>query len=303
MNVRMDGPRTPATEATPASDGPLVDACTREADADVTRAAPYATRTREARADLRDGWRARELWWRLAWQEIRHRYRRSLLGPFWLTISAGLGVVVMGPLYGTLLGVETGTYLPHLAVGLVVWQLVAGMATEGCQAFIAAEGFIRNAPLPLTTHVWRVVCRNAVIFAHSAVLLVVVFAIYPQPWSASVLTVPLALGVVLVAGFAFTLLAGLASARFRDLPQIVTSLVQVLFFVTPVLWSADMLGDRARHAAWNPLLHYLEIVRAPLLGRAAPPWSWAIALVLTAFVTALAFAAFARWRRRIAFWV
>src|SRR5262249_49146207 len=129
--------------------------------------------------DITQGVTGVHMWLMLAWQEVRQRYRRSLLGPFWLTISMGALLGAMGPLYGRLFGHSMASYFPYLAIGFVVWALIAGMINEGCNAFIASEGLIKQTRMPLSVHVMRVVCRNLIVSVHHLAIVVVVLAIFP----------------------------------------------------------------------------------------------------------------------------
>src|SRR5690242_4173728 len=118
--------------------------------------------------DLNAGIRSAPLWTMLGWQEIRLRYRRSMLGPFWLTISAGVLIGGMGPLYGKLFGQDISTYFPHLAVSYILWMLISALINDSCTVFITAEGLIKQVPMPLTVHVFRMIWRNVLIFLHHA---------------------------------------------------------------------------------------------------------------------------------------
>ena len=253
--------------------------------------------------DLREGAGNLHIWPLLGWMEIKQRYRRSVLGPFWLTISYGVMIGAMGPLYGRLLQQDISAFFPYLATGWVVWILIASLITEGCGAFIGAEGYIKQSKLPLSVHVLRVVWKNLIIFAHNVVIVVLVLLIYPPNLSWHVLLVPLGLLVVALNGVWFGILFGLLSARFRDIPQIAASVVQVLFFLTPVFWQPQMLGTRRWIADWNPLHHLVEVIRAPSLGQ-GPAWnSWLVVLGVTAAGYLVAFYMFSAYRARISYWV
>jgi ABC-type polysaccharide/polyol phosphate export permease len=253
--------------------------------------------------DLATGFRSAHIWAMLGWQEIRQRYRRSALGPFWLTISTAVLIMGMGPLYGRLFGQELSVYFPYIAVSFVVWQLVSSIVNESTQVFIAAEPFIKQIRLPFTVHVLRMLCRNAIVFAHNVVIVVIIMAIFLESWSWSILLSFVGILAILVNGVWIAMLLGALCARFRDIPQIVTSIVQITFFLTPVLWKADSLGRHRWAAEINPLYHFMEVVRAPLLGELPSARSWmAVGLVtIVGFLVMIPF--FSRFRGRIAYWV
>jgi len=268
----------------------------------MTRSARSASRL--AAIDIVDGVKASNLWGMLAWQDIRQRYRRSMLGPFWLTLSTAVMVIALGLVYSTIFRMSIDSYLPYLAAGLVVWTLISTIMSEGCQAFVAVEGLIRQIRLPFTVHACRVIYRNIIILAHNLIIVVVVlvvFRLWPKPMVFALL-IP-ALLLTCVTGLWASLLLGLLCARFRDIPPIVTSLLQIAFFLTPILWHPELLPGRHRVIQWNPFYHYVELVRAPLLGNAPPPQSWVVAIALTLAGSLLTFVIFSRYRARIAFWV
>ena len=239
----------------------------------------------------------------LGWSEIRQRYRRSALGPFWLTISTGILVAGMGPLYGRLFGQEVGSYFPFLAIGFIVWQLIASLVNDSGQVFIAAEQYIKQVRMPFTIHVLRMVWRNAIIFAHNFVIVILVLVAFVPAWNWRLLMALPGLILVLINGIWLALLLGMLCARFRDIPQIVTSIVQVAFFLTPVMWRKEMLGRYQWAADVNPLYHLIEIVRAPLLGQSPAGLSWVIVAMLTVAGFAVTMPLFARYRARIAYWI
>ena len=253
--------------------------------------------------DLKCGVCSVNLWRMLGWQEIRQRYRRSTLGPLWLTISTGFLVGAMGPLYGSLLNQELTEYFPYLAVSLVTWLLLSNTISELCTSFILAEGFIKQIKLPLTIHVLRVIWKNQIIFAHNLLIVALVLFFFPPPITLNLLLFPIALFFVAVNFVWLGILLGLMCARFRDIPQIVGSLLQVALFVTPIMWKAEMLGRNINAAKINPIFHFLEIVRQPLLGGFVPVFSWEIVIAITCCGYLVSLAVFARFRANIAYWV
>ena len=266
-------------------------------------AAPAPSQARRALFDLVEGARAHHLWYLLGWRDIRQRYRRSLLGPLWLTLSMGALVGALGFLYGMLLGVETAAYMPFLALGFIVWALISGVITDGCQVFINAESIIKQVGLPLSVHVYRLLWRNLLILFHNALVFVVVAAVFGVwPGWAGLLALP---GLVLLClnGLWAALLLGIVSARFRDVPPIVGSIVRICFFVTPIIWMPELVPARATVLEVNPFYHLVEVVRAPLLGEVPGLSSWIAVLCMTVGGWALAFAFFRRYRWRIAYWV
>jgi ABC-type polysaccharide/polyol phosphate export permease len=264
---------------------------------------PASIQLRLALLDLWEGLRLIHVWPMLGWLEIKQRYRRSVIGPFWLTLSTAALVGGMGPLYSKLLGQPMSDYFSYIAVSFVLWMFIMALVNDGCSAFINAESFIKQIKLPLTVHVLRVVWKNLIILAHNAVVVVVVLFFFGKGFDHHVLLVPLGLFVIAVNGVWIGILLGLVCARFRDVPQIVASLMQVAMFLTPVFWPADMLGRHRWAAEVNPIFHALEIVRRPLLGQSPDPLSWAVMLGVAAAGYFVTLGLFRRYRARIAYWV
>jgi ABC-2 type transport system permease protein/lipopolysaccharide transport system permease protein len=257
----------------------------------------------KASGDLADGWKARTLWGTMAYQDIRQRYRRSMLGPFWITISMGVMVGALGILYGSIFKQELGTYLPYLASGFVVWGLMAGLIGGSARAFMDNEGMIRQLPAPLSIYVYRMVWSNFIESAHNILIFVVVALIFDVTLSWQMLAALPGVALILLNGVWVGLLLGLVSARFRDIPMIVGSIVQLAFFMTPVMWKPDMLPGRTLLLDANPFYHFLEIVRAPLLGHLPLLENWVVALVITVVGWAVTFLFFSAFRWRLAYWV
>src|SRR3990167_4702747 len=174
-------------------------------------------------ADLKASTKRIDLAWSLAWHDIVSRYRGSILGPFWITLSMGLMVLGMGFLYAEIFKVPIREYMPFVALGIVFWGVIVGVITEGCDTFVHASGMLSQTSLPMFTFVWRTVLRNLITLAHHLVIVVAVLTYYDY-WGRA--NAPLALaGLLLMVVNAswLSLLAGIASARYRDVPQIVVS--------------------------------------------------------------------------------
>ena len=250
-----------------------------------------------------DGLSSIHVWPMLGWQDVRQRYRRSVLGPFWLTISTAVMVGAMGPLYGRLFNQDVSGYFVYLAVGFVLWQMVSQMIADSCTAFVSAEGFIKQVKLPLTVHVLRIVWKNLIIFFHNCVVIVLVVAYFQPPLDASLLLFPVALMVFVINAILYGTILGLVSARFRDIPMVMLNVVQAAFFLTPIMWRPQMLGRHEWTVNLNPFHHFIEIMRAPLVGTPASLLSWAAVGAVTIVGCIVMIAIFSRFRARIAYWI
>lgn len=253
--------------------------------------------------DLADGFLRHELWLNFAWHDIRQRFRRSVLGPFWITLSMGILVGALGMVFGGIFKQDIGTFLPYLAIGLIFWGLLTAAINEGATVFISAEGFIRDVPMPISAHFYRLMARNLIIWGHNMAIYLFVFIVFMRFVNLNFLWFfPGFLLFVLNTAW-ITLVVGILSTRFRDIPQVIANVLQVVFFITPIFWSLDSFPDRPAFITWNPIYHLIEIVRAPLLGEVAPIESWIVAGVLCIVGMSVAAWLYGRAHSRIPFWV
>ena len=265
---------------------------------------PPATPWREAWSDMREAASLWRLCWALGWLDIKLRYRGSLLGPFWLTLSTAIMVAAMGGIYAGLFNMNLAEYLPFLSLSLVLWGFLGALVSDASVGYTAAESTIRSVRMPFTLYAARIVLRNVWVLLHNLVVVVVVLAVF-QAWPGftGLLALP-GFAMWLIDAFALSVLLGAICARFRDIPPIVGSLLQMMFFVTPVIWKPELVSANMR---WllplNPFYSILEMVRAPMLGEVPGQMIYLSALLYSLALCSVAWLLFCRVRGRIAFWV
>lgn len=254
--------------------------------------------------DVRAALSAWRLWGLLGSLDIRQKYRRSYIGPLWITLSMGVMVVALGLIYGTLFGVETRDFLPYLACGFIAWALISTMIVEGATVFIGADSLIKHGNIPLLLHPLRMFWRNTLVFVHNCAILIGVYLWFGLSLSVYLVLLPLTYVLVSVTLVSVATIVGILSARYRDLPPVVSSVVQIAFFVTPIIFSPDMLSG-ARAFIWqlNPLYYLVEGLRAPLLGEPVGARLLAVLASLAVVSSAVAFALFVRTRGRVPYWL
>jgi ABC-type polysaccharide/polyol phosphate export permease len=258
----------------------------------------------DAILDLRAGILNWPLWFTIGWLDIKQRYRRSLIGPFWITLSVTVFVAGLGVVNSALFHMPINEYLPFLATGMVVWTLISSLINEGCTTFTAAEGAIKQLPVPISVHIYRMVWRNLIIFLHNIIIYCIMIFPFNIGVNSGMIMALAGLALIALNGVGFGIILGLLSARFRDVPPTVTNLAQLLFLTTPVFWRADTLPpDKAWLADMNPFFHLVESVREPLLGHACSGSVWLFTCIFTATNLAVACAMYVRFRARIAYWL
>jgi len=254
-------------------------------------------------ADLIESLKLWRLWTLLGWLEIRQRYARSKLGPLWLTVSMGILVTTLGVVYGALLGRDLSEYLPMVAIGVVVWALFSAIVSEGSSAYIQSANYIRQVRTPMLIYILQIVWKSLVIFAHNSIIIFIVILFSGiENISLAFLCIPGLILLILNATWmaAFT---GLISARFRDFPQIVQALLQVAFYVTPILFDAKMLGKHDWIVKYNPLAYLMNIVREPIMGMTPSAISWIVALAMAVAGWTIVLYLTGKYHKRIPYWV
>ncbi|WP_122038630.1 ABC transporter permease [Asaia bogorensis] len=261
-----------------------------------------AGRFRAALADMRAGLRLLPLAMTLGWLDIKMRYRGSMLGPFWLTITTAVMVAALGFLYAELFNMVIRDYLPFLALSLVLWGYISTLIGESTTVFSQESRMIQAVRMPFTVFALQAITRNILVLLHNAVVVLVVFLIFRVAPLHIWLVLP-ALALWLVDSFALMLCLGLLGARFRDIPPIVQSLLQVFFFITPIIWRPELVGTLQHWILLDPFYSLIAIMRTPLLGEPTPLALWEVALAHSAVLVGFAVFVFTRFRARIAYWV
>jgi lipopolysaccharide transport system permease protein len=239
----------------------------------------------------------------IAWSDTRARYRRSVLGPFWLTLGTAVGVGGLGLLWSELLRIDRATFIPSLTAGLIVWQMLAACVTEGSGVFTRQGNIIRNLQLPYFLHPMQLVLRHLVNFAHNMLVFVLIAVLLSVPVTWNTLLFLPGLALVTLNLLWIVLLFGMLGARFRDIEYALTALIPLLFFLSPVLFRPENLPFSAWFIWLNPLSHLIEVVRAPLLGSTPPAFVYITVGSMLIIGWALTLALFNGRRNRIAFWV
>jgi ABC-type polysaccharide/polyol phosphate export permease len=244
-----------------------------------------------------------ELWVTLAHVDLRSRYRGSLLGPLWLTIATGILVVGIGLLYGGLLGQPLETYLPYIAIGIVIWTLIGTSLSEASTLFPGEGIILKQLPVPASLFVTRLVYRNILIFLHNIIIILILFLIYPPQLYISMIFMPIGLLILIINIWWISMILSIIGTRYRDIPPIVQSVLQILFFLTPVLWRAEDLPNRAIFVVSNPFYHLIEIVRAPIVSGAIP-WVSFYLCTFSAVAGSILALGILKWSRtRLIYWL
>jgi ABC-type polysaccharide/polyol phosphate export permease len=246
-----------------------------------------------------------DLWGRLGWLDVKRRYRRTMLGPFWTSISLAMYVLGVGLVGAGLWHQDASQYLPFLASGMVAWLLVSTVINESCTLLVSGHALFRNVTFEYSILAYALVWRNLITFLHNLVVwFLIVVVLQPQALGfTTLLAIP---GVLLIAlnGVWISLLCGMFCLRFRDVTPLVSSILQIGMLITPIFWPPESLEGSRRlvFVETNPLHHMVDIVRSPLLGKPPGVTSYVVVMLITVGGWYLTYIVLRRFRRRIAYW-
>jgi ABC-type polysaccharide/polyol phosphate export permease len=268
---------------------------------------PQRNQAELAQNDIKQALTDWRLWLMLAYQDIKLRYRRSILGPFWITLSMAITVYSMGYLYGRLFHTDLDQYYPFLVAGMLSWSLISTVILDMIDGLVNSESLIKQIKLPYTLYIHRIAARNILIFFHNILVIIPVLAIFHHYAKVNFYTLLLIPGLLVIYfnSITYGIILGMIGARYRDVSQIVKSLVQVVFFVTPVMWAPGILGHGQYNyiADLNPFYAFIEIIRQPLLGHLPTTTNLAMVLLVSALGLVFSLKMLTKYRARIVYWL
>jgi ABC-type polysaccharide/polyol phosphate export permease len=254
--------------------------------------------------DLGGSLRRYRFWLYLGWNDVLKQYRRSFLGPVWITLSTGIFVVAFSLIGAQLFDQDLATYATYFCTGFIIFGFLTSIINDGCQCFIAAESHLKQSYTPKMIFPLQVVVRNFIVFAHNAVVIFLVLLWAGTIPSVNVIGVIFSLTMIFVTGVFLAALLGSLSARFRDIPMMVSTLLQILFFLTPIMWRPEQLTERAQWlVTLNPLASFLSFLRESLLGSSISVTQLVSVLIVTIIVIAAWVLTFRLVRAKIVYWV
>lgn len=240
----------------------------------------------------------------LAWNDVKARYRKSVLGPLWQTLGNLIAVIGFSFVWASLLEQDLRTFVPSLAIGLIIWQLVAGAIGEGANTFAGESQIIRNVAMPLWFFVVRALGRQVINFLHNIILIIGIVLYYKLSVTQADLWLSFAGVIFTIANLTWIMFVlGVLGARFKDIEYAINSILPILFFISPVLFRPDRLTVNQEIIWLNPLSYFIEAVRAPILGDAVSTNVYLILVSMLALGNILSYWLYHTRAKRVAFWV
>lgn len=235
--------------------------------------------------------------------EMKQRYRRSVLGPFWISISLAVMVFSIGTLWSKLWKLEMSVYLPYFTVGLLLWTYISTIINESTKLLPKSKRIILQVNLPFTYHILNLIYKNTLIFCHHFVVYFLVLLMFQVKLSLSFILIIPGIIIYLLTTFWLSSCLSIICARYRDIEQIIPSIINILFFMTPILWMVEFAGKRAAWVIYNPVYHYIEILRAPLLGYVPTLTNYAVSCTISFVGLFVSLAIIKKYRKQIAYWL
>ena len=267
--------------------------------------AQYLQRGGTSLQEIAGAFRAWPIWLYLSLNDIRSKYRRASLGPLWLVFGTAIGLSGMALAWSVIFGVGWRDYVPYMIAGMLCWQFIAGYINQSCTMFAGEyAGLIQSLPTPPIIYALRFVMRGLWLFLHYLPFWIcVAFATGTWPALTFLPFFVLGLFLVLITALGVSVTIGILGARFRDLSPAVAAVMTPAMMLTPVMWKPEMIGEYAIFATLNPLAHYVEILRAPLLGQSPAALSLAAAGAMSTLWSLIAFLMYRRYRHVLVLWV
>ena len=228
------------------------------------------------------------IWFMLGMNDVRMRYRRSFLGPFWATISMAVTIAALAFVYSSIFKIDLKVYVPLVGISYIVWGYIATSINEAATVFIESANLIQTSNINFATYIFRTMLRNFVFFLHNLVLVPFIYLIFDQKISLEILLLFPGIIIFMLNIFWISAVVGFISARYRDMPQIINALVQIGFFVSPIMWRRSQISDHlANFLDWNFFAIFLDLMRAPLLSETIESRIWIVSLISGVVGTAL----------------
>ena len=202
------------------------------------------------------------------------------------------------------MGKRASVFVPWLAIGFTMWQLILAVVTEGAKTFSRVSSIIHNIPLPLSIHVYCAVMRHVINYCHNFVIVILVLIIFPPPFTVSMALFIPGFLITMVTAVAVTIIFGILGARFRDFSYTVSMVMGPMFFLTPIIWMPDMVtGSRSHFVEMNPFTHFVAIIREPILGGEPTLLNYVITIGISVMLMLISLYMLGRHRAKVPYWI
>lgn len=243
------------------------------------------------------------IWSALGWNSIKMQYRRTFLGPLWITMQHSIFIIALGYMFATIQKEDFASFFLYFATGYTFWLLLSSFVTEAGNTFLGINGLPNMTRTAITTHIYLQLFTQLLLFAHKLIPLGIVIIVFHRSLSVNLPLFICGLIMFLVFGIWITALLGCLSLRFQDLMPALSSIMQILFFVTPVMFRHSMIPGGEKLSNLNPFFHYLIVVRGNLLNEEVTLTNWLAVICMNVIGIIFTLWVFRRSRPKLAYWV
>lgn len=265
----------------------------------VTRASP-------ARVAVRDWVRAFHLWrlWTaLGAEDLSDRYRRTFFGVTWVVTSFAAFVFVKVLVFGQMSPASFGEFAMFVTVGFGLWSYISLMVLDCCSAYVTSHNWLMGTSIPYPVFFLQAIYRNWLVFALTLLVMFGVLIWKQTHWTPVMFAAIPGLLSYMIAPMWFAAIMAPLCLRYRDVYHFMQTVMRLLFFITPILWMPGTTAGLAKLAKYNPVTHFIEIVRMPLVYNTVPWDSWAVVIVVNVLGLAIGAYMYASTRNKVAFWL
>lgn len=256
-----------------------------------------------ASQDLYLGLKHWRLWSLLAWNDLHQRYKRTWIGMGWIALSFALFALVKIFIFGPMTGKVLSYYGPYLATGFLAFRLISNFISNGANVFVGSQNWIKSEPLPISVHLYKLLASNFIVFSFAIIPAILICVGFKNFNLGVFYSLPFSLFIFALSGLCVSAIMGVLCTRYRDIMHFVVTIMQVMYFATPILWVPPDTGLRATLAFVNPLTHYIAIIREPIISNQIPWDSWKLICLYSLFLCIVSFFVFAKTRNRLIYWL
>jgi ABC-2 type transport system permease protein/lipopolysaccharide transport system permease protein len=256
----------------------------------------------KAIADLLNGLKLYKVWLHQAYHVLSVKYKRTVLGSLWIAANFTGTSIAISIVFGALFHQNLRETLPYTMMGFLMAGNVLWIVAEAPELYIVNSSIIKNHAYPFTYFSFEAVAKTLFLFAHN----LVVFYIFNLIMGTTKIPLwPIIPGLMLniICMLTWGSVVGMMAARYRDLRFLLPNISTLMFFLTPVYWRPDTLGNKRWIADFNPMYHMIAIVREPFLGNYPSAGNWEVVTCIALLGLCVWFAIFSVFRRRIPFWI
>lgn len=225
--------------------------------------------------DLKELWQFRELLYFFSWRDIKVRYKQTAIGIAWAVLQPFITMVVFTVFFGTLVKVPSDgvPYPIFVYTGLLFWQFFSDALSETSNSLVGNKSIITKVYFPrLILPISSILTKFVDFLIAGTILVGLMFYYGYTPHVAGIFVIPILLIITFMAACGLGLFLAAFNVRYRDVRYALPFFIQILLFVTPVIYPASIIGKYSKIFALNPMTGVIQTARATLLH--ATPINW-----------------------------